>query len=155
MKLRIPVVLWIASVLGLACAHTGSSFDEQDLGLSKTSVFDTPSPGVFAYTDADPEDVDKLPRSFPGAPPLIPHEIKSMTPIMASDNQCLECHDKPRYIGKDIKDKSPMSKGHYAVVKEKVTGWELSGARFNCTQCHVMQSDAEPLVSNTFVNVEE
>ncbi len=146
-------LLYVA--LGAGVASADKAVEDNDLGLSKASVFDTPVPTAYAYTDADPEDVDKLPRAFPGAPPQIPHEIATMTPITVQENQCLDCHDKPRYVGKDIKDKAPMSESHYATTGDKPKDWKLSGARFNCTQCHVMQTDAKPLVGNTFVNVLE
>jgi cytochrome c-type protein NapB len=44
------------------------------------------------------------------------------------------------------KSKSPMPKEHYASSEMD----ELAGARFNCTQCHVPQSNAAPLVESTF-----
>ena len=135
-------------------SHADKAVEDSQLGLSKTSVFDTPTPGAFSYTSLDPEDVDNLPRAFPGAPPQIPHEIETMLPIAGDENQCLECHDKPRQIGKNIKDKAPMPESHYAAQGEKWRDWKMAGSRYNCTQCHTLQADVKPLVDNTFVNVE-
>lgn len=131
--------------------QAGKPVSDTEIGLSKTSVFDTPAPDAWAYTKADPEDVDTLPRAFPGAPPQIPHEIATMLPIQTDSNLCLECHDNPRYIGKGYKGKSPMPESHYAVKGEKFSDWKMSGARFNCTQCHAPQAEGvKPLVENTF-----
>ena len=37
-----------------ACASNGGAIDELNMGLSKTSVFDTPTPAAYAYSDAKP-----------------------------------------------------------------------------------------------------
>ena len=154
MNRKIAVVASALMVLaGVGIVGAGEVLDDSNMGLSKTSVFDTPSPMAFGHAATDPEDSDALPRSFPGAPPQVPHEIESMLPILAGDNQCLDCHDKPRSIGKKRKGRSPMPESHYAVAGDDKAKWKLSGARFTCVQCHVPQADVKPLVGNTFVNV--
>jgi nitrate reductase cytochrome c-type subunit len=45
------------------------------------------------------------------------------------------------------KNKSPMSKTHYAGNDPE---GDVAGARFTCTQCHVPLSNASPLVDSTF-----
>jgi len=135
-----------------ACASDGGAIDELNMGLSKTSVFDDPTPTTYDYSDAKPGKNDWLPRAWEGAPPQIPHRVEMYLPVVAEDNQCLDCHDTPKYIGKPknmdrtIKNKSPMSRDHYASAELE----DVAGARFNCTQCHVPQSNAAPLVESTF-----
>jgi cytochrome c-type protein NapB len=146
----------LLATLGLIFSFTGPAFgdaiDELNMGLSKTSVFDTPTPAAFAYSDSKPGWNDPLPRAWENAPPQIPHRVDEFLPIVAEDNQCLDCHDVPKYIGqpKNIdrtrKSKSPMSKDHYATAELE----DIDGARFICTQCHVPQSNAEPLVESTY-----
>ena len=154
MNYRIAIVTGVlAGQLGLGIAMADELLDDSDIGLSKTSVFDTPSPAAFTYAMTDPEDSEALPRAFPGAPPQIPHEIQSMLPILVIDNQCIDCHDKPRSIGKKRKGRSPMPESHYSVTGADKSKWKLSGARFTCNQCHVPQADVGPLVNNTFVNL--
>ena len=159
--------LKILAVLGLMAAtyacttaadkesgtDTGSkAIDELNMGLSKTSVFDTPTPAVYTYSDAKPGYNDRLAKAWDELPPQIPHRTEEYLPIVLDDNQCTDCHDVPKYIGRPlntdrtIKNKSPMSKDHYA--SEDLD--EISGARFNCMQCHVPVSNAEPLVDNTY-----
>ena len=146
-----------ALLLSAGCvtlSQAAGPVSDTEIGLSKTSVFDTPTPNSWTYTKQEPENVDRLPRAFPGAPPQIPHEVASMLPIKSGENLCVECHDNPRYIGKGYKNKSPMPESHYAVKGEKVSDWKMSGARFNCTQCHAPQAEGvKPLVGNTFTNV--
>jgi cytochrome c-type protein NapB len=143
--------LSILTALGLmiaivSCAAGDDAIDELNMGLSKTSVFDTPVPEPFAYPDAKPGDNTRLPRAWKGLPPLIPHRVDTYLPITADDNQCLDCHDRPQDIGKTRPAKPPMSRDHYATAKLE----EVDGTRFNCTQCHVPQADAPPLVDSTF-----
>jgi len=129
-----------------------SGIDELNMGLSKTSVFDTPSPEAFSYPKTRAGKSAILPRAYDGIPPQIPHKVDSYLPISPEDNQCLECHDKPELIGKQDTKKSPMSKAHYIDPRgnSQEMADEVVGARFNCTQCHVPQSGAPALVENTF-----
>ena len=136
-----------------ACASSsgGGAVDELNMVLSKTSVFDTPTPDTYTYSDGKPGYNDPLPRAWDNAPPQIPHQIAEFLPVTAEDNQCLDCHDVPKYMDKPKnmdrtrKSKSPMPEAHYASSEMD----ELDGARFNCTQCHVPQSNAAPLVVST------
>ncbi len=138
-----------------ACASSGGgggAIDELNMGLSKTSVFDTPTPDTYTYSDGKPGYNDPLPRAWEEAPPQIPHRVEEFLPVTAEDNQCLDCHDVPKYMDKPKnmdrtrKSKSPMPEEHYASSDMD----ELAGARFNCTQCHVPQSNAAPLVESTY-----
>lgn len=137
---------------GLAVAAENGGIDALNMGLSKTSVFDTPTPEPFSYSDTKAGKSKVLPRAYPGIPPQIPHKIDTYLPITVEDNQCLDCHDKPNLIGKKDTSKSPMSRAHYVDLRgsgDEMQG-EVVGARFNCTQCHVPQSGAPALVENTF-----
>jgi cytochrome c-type protein NapB len=129
-----------------------SAIDELNTGLSKTSVFGTPTPEAFSYPKTKAGKSENLPRAYEGIPPQIPHKVDSYLPISPEDNQCLECHDKPELIGKKDTKKSPMSKSHYIDPRSNSQEMadEVVGARFNCTQCHVPQSGAPALVENTF-----
>ena len=148
----IPFLATLGLIFGLTGPVLGEAIDELNMGLSKTSVFDTPTPAAYDYSDAKPGKNDWLPRAWDGIPPQIPHSIDSYLPVVAADNQCLDCHDTPKYIGKPknmdrtIKNKSPMSRNHY--TSDDLDA--LAGARFNCTQCHVPQSNAAPLVGNSY-----
>jgi cytochrome c-type protein NapB len=159
----------LLAILGLMIAITGpasgdgnaaddepaaddNAIDELNMGLSKTSVFDTPTPVAYAYSDSKPGKNDWLPRAWEGAPPQIPHRIEMYLPVVADDNQCLDCHDVPKFIDqpkntdRSRKSKSPMPRDHYANADME----DVAGARFNCTQCHVPQSNAAPLVESTY-----
>lgn len=141
-----------AAVLTAACAaYGGKVVDDSDLGLIKASVFDTPTPTPPDYAAPPPGvPVTEAPRYFPGAPPIIPHNITGLVPITGQMNACLGCHDKPDMIGKQAAGMpTPMSASHYSDPWAPTGGKKLSGARYNCTQCHAQQADAQPLVENT------
>ena len=68
-------------------------------------------------------------------PPPITHPIDGYL-VTRAENNCLECHDKPRDIGKKrAKDApTPSPKSHYASLEGKP---EIAAGHFNCTSCHV------------------
>ncbi len=147
--------MFVATSVALAAATwtvPGAAVDDSSLGLSKTSVFDDPTPMAPVY-DAPPPGapVTAPARYFPGAPPVIPHSIDGLVPITGKSNTCLGCHDKPHLIGKSAKgDSTPMTASHYSDpwTKDK-PAQKVSGAQYNCDLCHAPQSDAKPLVKNT------
>jgi len=147
----------IASIMLMAA--TSSAFAAQpipanNMGLSKTSVFDVPEPMVYHYGTAQPGESKVLPRAYPGAPPQIPHAIGDFLPITAQNNMCIACHALPDQWGKKREQgmATPIPPSHYTDLRnapDKVTD-HLINARYNCNQCHVPQADAPALVENTF-----
>jgi cytochrome c-type protein NapB len=87
-----------------------------------------------------------LARSFQEQPPLIPHALQNFDEITLDDNQCLSCHSEENHK----KKKAPLiGKSHFEVKGGKPTK-TVDNARWFCTQCHVPQHDAPPLVDNEF-----
>lgn len=151
MKIRLLLMITLATLAGNGMAEPQAA---AGMGLSKTSVFDTPTPEPFVYSAPMPPKGDPLPRAyggFEGAPPQIPHAVGSFLPITAKSNSCLACHDRPAQIGEPVSKGTspPMPRSHYGGFKGDGDKDQLSGARYNCTQCHVPQSGATPLVANT------
>lgn len=148
-KNRLYALLAAMSVSFAAWAVQDVTIPDDDLGLSKTSVFDVPNPDVFEYGSADPGTVGKrAPRSYHTAPPMVPHSIKDMVPIRQDFNLCKDCHVVPDLIGQKITPGVPVPapESHYANLK----AGELYMGRWNCTQCHAPQADVKNLVVNTF-----
>ena len=158
-NLHISMATRVAACLALlataSCSSlSGSGIKDSNMGLSKTSVFDTPVPRAYQYNAAAPGESELLPRGYPGAPPQISHDIADYLPITADSNLCTSCHDQPAEWGKTPVQgvATPMPPSHYTDQRNapgKVTG-QLIGARYNCNQCHVAQTDAPALVENTF-----
>ena len=81
-------------------------------------------------------------RTFIHQPPLIPHTVDGYT-ITSSKNDCMGCHGlKGSGIPKP-------HQSHYTDREGKPTK-KISPRWHFCTQCHVGQVDAKPLVENTF-----
>lgn len=121
---------------------------DDQLGLSKTSVYDVPDPKVFEYQQADPTTSGVLPRAYPGAPPQVSHDMKDMVPITREMNMCVACHQLPDMVGKKKVKGQPTAvpASHYVDVKAN----SLYMGRYNCTQCHTPQATVKPLVDNVF-----
>ena len=156
MMRRALLVLFMGAVVAMAFllelpggTADRSPVSDLDLGLRKTALTDDRVPPVFVFTDAAPGDNARLARAYDGAPPLIPHSLAGFVPITSSENACLLCHQTG---STDPADPPQVPISHLTdfrrapdVVRETV-----AGARWNCTACHVVQSDAPVLVGNRF-----
>ncbi len=87
----------------------------------------------------------RLGRAFRQQPPLIPHRVDKYE-IDMNVNQCLRCHDWP-YSSQERATK--ISETHYMDRDGKRLD-KIAKTRWFCTQCHVPQTDAKPLVNNQF-----
>jgi len=157
MNLRETLMTTGIAMAVVACANAGPPLPDSSLGLSKTSVFDTPNPKTVDYDKAAPGQGQAQARYFPGAPATIPHNIDAFMPIKPDANACLGCHDKPDLMERKVAGPtSPMPANHYSDpwAKDKPAG-KVSGAHYTCTLCHVPQTDAKPLVHNTLPNTFE
>ena len=91
------------------------------------------------------DDREPITRDYVQQPPLIPHKIKGYK-INAKFNKCLTCHSWSNY--KDA-GATKISQTHFSDREENVLA-NIAARRYFCTQCHVPQVDAPPLVENTF-----
>jgi cytochrome c-type protein NapB len=90
-------------------------------------------------------DRSPYPRDFMQQPPLIPHRVTGYT-ITKNFNKCMDCHAWSRATEVGA---TKVSVTHF---KDR-GGTELSNIsprRYFCLQCHVSQTEAAPLVNNTF-----
>ena len=138
------------AVLTILIAAASSDVNpDRDLGLVKTSVFDTPVPPAVHENATDPGDEPILPRAYAGAPPRIPHGIADFTPITRDDNACLDCH----LVEEKVEgEPTPVPESHFRDLRrapEEIRP-EIAGARYVCTTCHVPVTDAQALVGNGF-----
>ncbi len=146
------IALFGTALAFVLTAQWGQAADQpvpdDQLGLSKTSVYDVPDPQVFEYREADPFSGGTLPRAFLDAPPQVPHDIKDMVPITRDNNMCVACHQLPDRVGKrKVKGQpTPLPASHYVDVKAN----NMHMGRYNCTQCHTPQATVKPLVDNVF-----
>ncbi len=140
-------------------ATSGTAFRKGDLFSEDINLGDK---SIVTANDAGNN--EKIDRSFENAPPLISHKIEGFVPITLKNNMCLSCHQpgvmetatdippthftKYRPDIKKVNGKYQYSDGGKLVVSEDLG--KLNSARYNCTQCHVIQTNAKLDVSNTF-----
>ncbi len=84
-------------------------------------------------------------RDFVQQPPLIPHTTAGYQ-ITRNFNKCMDCHawQKAKYFGA-----TKVSVTHFRTRDGQELD-NISPRRYFCTQCHVAQTDAKPLVENGF-----
>ena len=122
---------------------------DRELGLRKTALGDDRAPEPFAFLGDAPGGNARLPRSYQGAPPRVPHSLDGLLPITREENWCLLCHGSGE-TGPDSPPQLPEShlidwRSAPGVVRD-----EVAGARWVCTSCHVPQTDARALVGSSF-----
>lgn len=170
---KLTIALSSAAVLftvGCATANNVSTVSEESLGLRKTTIYseaNTIGDKTMYSTEAAGAS-KKINRAFQDAPPMIPHSVDGLLPITINNNQCTSCHEpaiatsmgatpipkshfidfrpKHNYDGKTFTKAVDNMKNEVSVKPIS----QLSGARFNCTQCHTPQSTGELIVDNTF-----
>jgi cytochrome c-type protein NapB len=90
-------------------------------------------------------DRNTIPRQYVQQPPLIPHSIESYT-INLKFNKCLTCHSWANYKATGA---VKISMTHFS-DREGHDLANVAARRYVCTQCHIPQMDAPPLVENDF-----
>lgn len=130
------IALLAFAPLGTATADTVSSL-RGSLALEK----ETSPPPVYKLK----LDQEKFDRNFKTQPPLIPHKVAKYK-INLKANRCVKCHGKANYK----EEEAPViGASHYKDQNGKEAK-KINKGRYFCTQCHVAQADAKPLVANTF-----
>lgn len=107
------------------------------------------APEVRTYAGKRPGTAgqQKIARTFVEQPPVIPHAVENFDDINLEENQCMDCHSPAKYQEK----KAPKVGDSHFLDREGKKHATVSMLRHNCTQCHVPQVDAPPLVENRFV----
>lgn len=90
------------------------------------------------------DDVRKM-RNYPEQPPVIPHSIDGYQ-ITLNTNRCLDCHRRQYTEG----SRAPMISVTHFMDRDNQVLADVTARRYNCTACHVPQTDARPLVPNVF-----
>jgi cytochrome c-type protein NapB len=129
-----------ASVSGIAAAQVNSM-----RGVQADAVDNAPLD--LQYQGKKPGLQKIVARTFEGQPPVIPHAVTNFDEITLEENQCLTCHGPAKYQEKN----APKIGDSHFLDREGKKLADVSMLRHNCTQCHVPQVDAPPLVGNDFV----
>lgn len=144
-------------LLGAAVSHGASpemsgakTYSDEELGLRKEPLSDeqTTYPAHGEPLSQEPGASTRLERSFENSPPLIPHDVTGMLPLAQTENICLDCHMPDEAVSMGA---VPLPKSHFTDMKTgKDLEGKLDGDRYNCMQCHVIQTTISPPVANYF-----
>ena len=144
MKIRAPS---IALALLLAWpALAAPPQDVEDPMRGPTPVADETDPPLISPIEN--KDIKRV-RSYSMQPPTIPHKIDGYQ-VDRSFNRCLACHAR---VNTEATQAPPLSVTHYMDRDSNVLA-EVSPRRYFCVQCHVPQTEAKPLVSNTYQDID-
>lgn len=130
----------LALGLGLVSAGDALTVELKTLRGEQAVEDNAAAPDVQAYREGGTHD-----RNYRQQPPLIPHRIDKYE-IDLKVNQCMYCHD---WSNNKKMGAPQISETHYLDRSGKRLD-QVAGTRWFCTQCHVPQTDARPLVGNDF-----
>lgn len=88
-------------------------------------------------------------RNYPDQPPVIPHSIQGYQ-VDLHANRCMTCHARQFT---EVSQAPMISITHYMDRDGNFLAG-LAPRRYNCTACHVPQTEARPLVENRFVDMD-
>ncbi|EGT3572091.1 nitrate reductase cytochrome c-type subunit [Citrobacter amalonaticus] len=88
---------------------------------------------------------ERMPLNYVNQPPMVPHSVDGYQ-VTTNTNRCLQCHGVESYRATGAPRISPT---HFMDSDGKVLA-EVAPRRYFCLQCHVPQTDAPPIVGNTF-----
>jgi cytochrome c-type protein NapB len=124
-------------------------------GQAVADAMTVPNAAAILETEAPPHlqryvtDKEEIPRNFEQQPPLVPHTTDTK-PVTLRENECMKCHMKQP--GEKKAQSKEMSKTHFVDRNGKKLNRPASN-RYFCTQCHVPQINAKPLVDSNFRSV--
>jgi cytochrome c-type protein NapB len=95
------------------------------------------------------DDVRRM-RNYPEQPPIIPHSIDGYQ-LTLNTNRCLSCHRREFTEGSG----APMISVTHFMDRDGQVLSDVTPRRYFCTECHVPQTDARPLVPNTFQDAKD
>jgi cytochrome c-type protein NapB len=155
MRLGTPIVVWALALVPVLIAANASAQREVDDGMDvyfrDVDLSAVSDQDLAKYRETEAGESKAFERSFPGAPPLIPHTLEDMLPITVGDNECLECHHPDNV---ESEADMPLTESHFkgpVMGKGKesqglvwvVEGYEVRdkvGARYDCMMCHAPQA---------------
>lgn len=139
--------LLLALCLALVTAGAGAAeVLRERLTGNDDPMAETPAPKLPSRMTEGPRTM----RNYPEQPPVIPHDIEGYE-ISLNTNKCLTCHRREH----TQQTGAPMiSITHYRDSDGQMLA-DVAPRRHFCTQCHVPQTEARPLIDNTFTDMSD
>ncbi|WP_068310059.1 nitrate reductase cytochrome c-type subunit [Polycladidibacter hongkongensis] len=139
--------LLIASLVALASFAGPSALAAEPISQMRNNdiMAEDSAPDMPKIVNSDERQV----RNYPEQPPLIPHKIDGYQ-VDKNSNKCMTCHSRTAVE----QSQAPMVSITHFMNRDGQFLASVSPRRYFCTQCHVPQTDARPLVENGFVDVD-
>ncbi|MCL5041829.1 MAG: nitrate reductase cytochrome c-type subunit [Gammaproteobacteria bacterium] len=145
--IRLLILLFTASLTLVIQADERPYVPAPDGLRAGGTLFETlPAPPIAGEPRASGREV----RNYPEQPPVIPHSIRNYQ-VDSRFNRCMVCHSRDTAPAAG----APMVSITHYVDRHGQTRAAVSPRRYFCTQCHVPQTDAEPLVQSNFQSIDQ
>lgn len=134
----------VLALAGLLLSGLCSSALAQDVYPVGKDIASSPESTAPQFHN-QPKESELAALSYVNQPPMVPHSTKNYQ-VTKNINQCLNCHSVQASRSTGATRISPT---HFA-SRDGVVSGEVSPRRYFCVQCHVSQSDVEPIIENQF-----
>jgi nitrate reductase (cytochrome), electron transfer subunit len=141
-----PLIKKILVALLLLQSLVAAAVDVTDKMRGPTPIDQTSAPPPLL--NSDNSDTRRI-RNYAMQPPVIPHKIDGYQ-LDKNANRCMFCHARTR----TQESQAPMISVTHFMDRNGNFLAELSPRRYFCVQCHVPQTNLNPLVGNQFVDVD-
>ena len=141
-----PLLAAIAAFVALSAAATApatATVPREGHPLTGPATVPEIAPAMPMSTEVT--DDKRRARTFPEQPPVIPHSIRGYQ-VDLRTNRCLTCHSR-QYTEQT---QAPMVSISHFIDRDGQMLADVAPRRYQCTACHVPQTTAEPVVTNTF-----
>lgn len=141
MKTTILTKTFFQWVAAFALLVSGALWAANGVDLTQSpEVSGTPEGSIHM-----PKQQGRMALNYVNQPPMIPHSVDGYQ-VSTNTNRCLQCHGVEHYRTTGAPRVSPT---HFLDNDGKVLS-NVAPRRYFCLQCHVPQTDAAPIVDNTF-----
>lgn len=140
-----PVLVFL--VAGAMLSSVPASSNDNVATLRNGPIDVEANPPQISRTD---DTNQRRKRNYPMQPPMIPHKIDGYQVDM-NVNQCMACHSRRNVQQSGA---AMVSVTHYMDRDGNFLA-SISPRRYFCQQCHVTQTDAQPLVANDFIDIDD
>ena len=138
---KISLIVVMSALTGLSMPLLSETTEVSSLRGPIDLEQDSTAPTMKKYN----KDEEPIARDYVQQPPLVPHKIEGYR-VNLKSNKCLSCHSWANYKDKGA---TKISLTHFT-DRDGNDLANVSARRYFCTQCHVPQVDAKPLVENKF-----
>jgi len=138
---KISLIVVMSALTGLSMPLLSETTEVSSLRGPIDLEQDSTAPTMKKYN----KDEEPIARDYVQQPPLVPHKIEGYR-VNLKSNKCLSCHSWKNYRQYGA---TKISQTHFEDRDDHVLA-NVSARRYFCTQCHVPQVNAKPLVENNF-----